>query len=116
MYSLFGIPNCDTVKKVKKYLDNKGVEYNFVNFKNNSPTNKDIKRWGDYLGELPVNKRGTTYRKIKDQFEAVSKAQQSKILTENSSAIKRPILEKSGKVISIGFDEKALQKSIKQEK
>ena len=110
MYSLYGIPNCDTVKKVKKYLDKKGIQYDFVDFKKTNPTNKDIKRWEDFFGEIPVNKRGTTFRNLKESFEKATKAQQTKILIENSSAIKRPILEKNGKVYAIGFDEEKLKK------
>ncbi len=105
MYKLFGIPNCDTVKKTKKYLDEKGVEYDFINFKKVAPTAQNIKLWESYLEDLPVNKRGTTFRKIKDDFESATPAKKIKILIENSSAIKRPILEKNGSVMAVGFEE-----------
>lgn len=105
MYTLYGIANCDTVKKTKKYLDEKGVDYDFVNFKKTAPTAKNIKLWQDYLGDMPVNKRGTTFRKIKDDFEKSSQSNKVKLLIENSSAIKRPILEKNKSVMAVGFDE-----------
>jgi len=109
MYSLYGIPNCDTVKKVKKVLDKKGLEYIFINFKNSPPKESELNRWGQFLGELPVNRRGTTFRKIKDNYNNASKKEQMSILMANSSAIKRPILEKAGQVLSIGFEEQVLQ-------
>ena len=102
---LYGIPNCDTVKKAKKYLDNNGVDYEFINFKKEAPTKALVKRWTQDLGELPVNKRGTTFRKIKEEFEGATQAGQINVLVENSSAIKRPILEKADKVLAIGFKE-----------
>ncbi len=105
MYNLYGIPNCDTVKKAKTWLDKKGVDYNFFNFKKETPTIEMLKRWEKFFGEIPANKRGPTFRKIKDQFESLNKEGQRKLLLENLSAIKRPILEKKGKPIAIGFKE-----------
>lgn len=105
MYTLYGIPNCDTIKKTKTFLDGKGVSYDFVNFKKSAPTAKNIKLWQNYLGDMPVNKRGTTFRKIKDDFEESTDTKKIKLLIDNSSAIKRPILEKDGSVMAIGFDE-----------
>lgn len=99
---IYGIKNCDTVKKALKYLDAKGVSYDFIDFKKTLPTKEDLKRWDTAFGELPANKRGPTFRKIKDEFEAATKAQQISLLIENTSAIKRPILEK-GKTTLRGF-------------
>ena len=109
MYQLFGIPNCDTVKKCKKLLEDKGLDYELVNFKKTPPTEKDINRWKKFLGDLPVNKRGTTFRKIKEEFESASEKEQVKILVENSSAIKRPALEKDGKTLAIGLDKEVYE-------
>lgn len=100
---LYGIPNCDTVKKAKNFLESAGVKYEFVDFKKVPPTLKLIKEWEKSLGDLPVNKRGTTFRKIKDKFEEASLDNKRKILVENSSAIKRPVLEVDGAAIEIGF-------------
>lgn len=101
---LFGIPNCDTVKKVRTYLENKKVAYEFVDFKKQPPTESDIKRWKSFMKTWPVNTKGPTYRKISEKFEAASDSQKMKLLIENSSAIKRPILEKDGSVKAVGFD------------
>lgn len=103
MYDLYGIPNCDTVKKAKTWLEANGIEYNFFNFKKETPTLTMIKRWEKFFGDIPANKRGPTFRKIKEEFEGLNKEGQRKLLLENLSAIKRPILEKSGTPIAIGF-------------
>lgn len=104
MYQMYGIPNCDTVKKAIKALEAKKIEFEFINFKKTPPTSAQIKVWKESLGEYPVNTKGPTYRKIKEEFEAATASQKIKLLIENTSAIKRPILEKNGKMIAIGFD------------
>lgn len=103
-YQLFGIPNCDTVKKVRSLLDKKKIVYDFVDFKKQPPTQADIKRWQAFMKTWPVNTKGPTYRKIRDQFEAATESGKMKLLIENSSAIKRPILEKDGVVQVVGLD------------
>lgn len=102
---MFAIPNCDTVKKARVYLDSKKIAYDFVDFKKTKPTAEQIKKWGEFFGDLPANKKGTTYKKFKDEYEALSPASKIKFLIENSSMIKRPVLEKNGKTVAIGFDE-----------
>lgn len=103
-YRLFGIPNCNTVQKVRDYLEKAKIAYEFVDFKKQPPTEADIKRWKAFMNGWPVNSKGPTYRKIREKFEAASDAQKMKILIENSSAIKRPILERDASVQAVGFD------------
>lgn len=105
MIKMYAIANCDTVKKARGFLDKKKIEYQFIDFKKSAPTTEQIKRWADFFGELPANKKGITYRKYKDQYEALAPSLKIKFLIENSSMIKRPILEKSDKTLAIGFDE-----------
>ncbi|MFN3454929.1 MAG: Spx/MgsR family RNA polymerase-binding regulatory protein [Pseudobdellovibrio sp.] len=105
MYKLYGIPNCDTVKKARHFLDKMKISYDFVDFKKNRPTASDIKRWAEFFGELPANKKGPTFRKIKEEYESAQDKQKIQLLLENTSAIKRPILETKDKVVCIGFDE-----------
>jgi Spx/MgsR family transcriptional regulator len=104
-YKMYGIPNCDTVKKARTFLEKKKIDYEFIDFKKTAPTLEDLKRWEIFFGELPANKKGPTFRKIKEAFEKASDSEKSALLIENSSAIKRPILENASNVISIGFDE-----------
>tara|TARA_B100000925_G_scaffold38262_1_gene25044 strand:+ start:1957 stop:2295 length:339 start_codon:yes stop_codon:yes gene_type:complete len=103
MIKVYGIKNCDTVKKAIKELNELGIEFDFIDFKKESPKKDWILRWEKFWGELPANKRGPTFRKIKEGYESSNKSGQIKLLIENSSAIKRPVLEKNGKVLNIGF-------------
>ena len=105
MITMYAIVNCDTVKKARAFLDKKKIAYEFVDFKKTPPTTAQIKRWGDFMGELPANKKGLTYRKFKDEYEALSTARKTKFLIENTSMIKRPVLEKNDKTLAMGFDE-----------
>lgn len=104
MIKLFGIPNCDTVKKARTFLEGQKLPVEFVDFKKYQPTNEDIARWSEVFGGLPVNAKGVTYKKHKDHFESLSKKDQIKFLQENTSMIKRPILEKDGVVLAFGFE------------
>lgn len=105
MYKLFGIPNCDTVKKARTFLEKKKVDFEFVDFKKYTPTSEDIERWGHVFGGLPVNSKGLTYKKHKAEFESISRKAQVQFIQKNTSMIKRPILEKGGNVVAFGFDE-----------
>lgn len=109
-YKMYGIPNCDTVKKARVALEKKKIDYDFVDFKETPPTAEDLKRWENFFGELPANKKGPTFRKIKDEFEAATPKQQLELLLDNTSAIKRPILESGSKVLCFGYDEDLYKK------
>lgn len=100
---VYGIKNCDTVKKALKKLDASGVDYEFIDFKKSPPSKELIKKAQSFLGELPVNKRGTTFRKFKEDYESATEAGQIKLLMENSSAIKRPLVEIKSKIVAVGF-------------
>lgn len=113
MYKLFGIPNCDTVKKARTFLDKKKVEVDFIDFKKTKPTADDIERWSEAFGGLPVNTKGVTYKKLKDEYEALAPKAKVKFLSENTSMIKRPILEKNGKVLAFGFEEESYKALLK---
>lgn len=105
MYKLFGIPNCDTVKKARTYLEKKKIDYEFVDFKKYRPTDEDIEKWAKTFGDLPVNTKGTTYKKHKEVYESLTPKKKVSFIQENTSMIKRPILEKKGKVLAFGFNE-----------
>ena len=103
MYKIYGIPNCDTVKKALSHLNESSIQYEFVNFKKTPPTKTQLQQWKKSFGDWPVNKRGPTYRKIKEEFEAANDAGKKEILAQTTSAIKRPILEKDGVTICFGY-------------
>lgn len=103
MYKMYAIPNCNTVKKAQDALSAMGIEFEFVNFKKTPPTQAQIKKWKSFFKALPVNKKGPTFRKVKDEFESSDLTAQIKLMIEYSSMIKRPIVEKDGVVVAIGF-------------
>lgn len=106
MLLMYAIPNCDTVKKARTFLEQHGIAYEFIDFKKTKLNESQIKQWSDFAGELPVNKRGTTYRKYKDTYETLTPAEKIAFIIANTSMIKRPILEHNGIVIAVSFNEK----------
>lgn len=112
MYKIYGIPNCDTVKKARSFLDKNGFPVNFIDFKKFSPSTSDISRWSTAFGGLPVNTKGLTYKKHRDEFEALNDKDKIAFLQKHTSMIKRPILEKDGEVVVFGFDEDSYKKAL----
>ena len=91
---------------MRAYLDEQNVQYEFIDFKKHTPTLDDLKRWEMAFNGMPVNTKGPTYRKIKEAFENASLKEKYQLLQENTSAIKRPILETSNqKVLCFGYSE-----------
>jgi len=101
-----GIVNCDTVRKARAWLDARGVDYEFVDFRKTPPSRAVLARWCGVLGwETVVNRRGTTWRRLDaaDQARVVDAASAVEALLAHPSAIKRPIVE-IGDVVIVGFD------------
>ena len=113
MIKLYGIKNCDTVKKAVKFLNASDISYDFVDFKKYELVEKDILKWKKSFGDWPVNKKGRTFKQIKDEFEQSNDDKKISLIISNTSSIKRPILEKSGKKTLFGFDESEYSKVIK---
>ena len=107
---LYGIPNCETVKKAQRFLEARDVEYEFINFKKSPPETEQLLRWKEAMGEWPVNKKGLTYKKFKDEYEKLKDKDIPSFLSKNSSMVKRPILEKKNKVLAFGFIEEEYKK------
>lgn len=108
---VYGIKNCDTVKKARAWLDLHGIAYEFVDLKRTPPSAEEIARWCDALGKTVVlNRRGTTWKKLSasDQNSADSTQGAIAIMATHPSAIKRLIIE-TGSNYLIGFDETAYQ-------
>jgi len=104
MITLYGIPNCDTIKKARKWLNDNGIDYEFHDYKKLGVPEKELKAWVKQLGwEVLLNKRGTTWRKLDDEVkESVDEKAAITIMLENPSIIKRPVLV-SGKTLLVGF-------------
>ncbi|MBY6127662.1 ArsC family reductase [Qipengyuania aquimaris] len=104
----YGIPNCDTVKKARKWLDAQGIAYDFHDYKKEGADAGKLESWSDAAGwEALLNKRGTTFRKLPDEDKAdIDRVKAVRLMVENPSMIKRPVVEYPGGVL-VGFSEDA---------
>jgi arsenate reductase len=102
---IYGIRNCDTMKKAFAWLDARHIDYEFHDYKKDGVPAGKLKNWAQRAGwEKLVNSRGPTWRKIPDaQKENLNEARALALLEQNSSAIRRPIVE-AGDRLLIGFD------------
>ena len=106
MIKIYGIPNCDTMKKARKWLDSNNLDYELHDYKKLGVPEKNLKQWINKTGwEIVLNKRGTTWRKLSDEIKNnIDENSAIQVMLDNPSAIKRPVLE-SGKTLLIGFKE-----------
>lgn len=106
--TLYGIPNCDTVKKARAWLTARGVAHVFHDFKKQGVPGDALAHWLDALGwDKVLNRQGTTWRKLPpDQQAAINDAASAAAwLREQPSAIKRPVVRWPDGSVSAGFAE-----------
>ena len=106
MITLYGIPNCDTIKKARKWLEAHDIEYRFHNYKADGVPDKKLKSWVKQVGwETLLNRRGTTWRKLDDATkDNVAEKSAIQLMLDHPSIIKRPVLE-IGSKITVGFSD-----------
>lgn len=105
MITLYGIPNCDTVKKARAWLGERGIEYAFHDYKKEGADPAHLREWIAAKGwETVLNRRGTTFRKLPDGDRAgLDGAKAVTLMQAHPSAIKRPVIEYDGGLL-VGFD------------
>ena len=93
--TLYGIPNCDTVKKARDWLAARGIAYAFHDYKKAGADAAQLARWCEAAGwEKVLNRAGTTYRKLPDADKAgLDAAKAVVVMAANPSCIKRPVVE-----------------------
>ncbi|WNO54887.1 ArsC family reductase [Stakelama saccharophila] len=103
--TLYGIPNCDTMKKARAWLDDHAVGYAFHDYKKAGADPARLTLWADHVGwETLVNRRGTTFRKLPDDArEGLDQDRAVALMAQHPSLIKRPVLEYPGGIL-VGFD------------
>ena len=105
MIALYGIPNCDTVKKARTWLDKAGREYSFHDYKKEGADPERLARWVAEKGaDVVLNRRGTTFRKLTDADRARADSDPVGLMAEHPSLIKRPVVEHTGGLL-VGFVE-----------
>lgn len=112
---LYGIRNCDTVKKALRWLDGQGVSYTFHDFKKSGVPESGLDRWIAAAGwQKLVNRQGTTWRKLDDAVKAgvVDAASAKSLMLAQASVIKRPVIERGGQVLLVGFNEADAAKAL----
>lgn len=111
MITLYGIPNCNTVKKARRWLDEHGVAYAFHDFKKQGVPEARLDHWLSTVGSARlVNQQGTTWRKLDPgaQARAATEAGARALMLAQPSVIKRPVTE-AGERVLVGFDASAFQ-------
>ena len=114
--TIYGIKSCSTMKKAFNKLDELGINYDFHDYKKQGIDRESVQRWVDALGiDKVLNKRGTTWRKLTDEQKQSADANIDNaidLLIENTSMIKRPIVEgqlddknQSQSILLCGFNE-----------
>lgn len=109
---LYGIANCDSVKKVRALLSERGIAYTFHNYKKHGVPEADLRVWVSAKGwETLLNRKGTTWRGLDEAVKSkvVDAESAIAIMLANSSTIKRPVVI-SGRTIIVGVDPEALAK------
>ena len=102
--TLYGIKNCDTIKKARQYLDGLDTEYTFHDYRVDGIDEKTVQEFIDRLGfDKVLNKRGTTWRQLDQKIkDTTTESNAASLLCEQPAMIKRPIL-RTGKKLLIGF-------------
>jgi Spx/MgsR family transcriptional regulator len=108
--TLYGIPNCDTVKKARGWLQGMNLDYTFHDYKKSGIGEDKLRQWADKAGwDKILNRAGTTFRKLDEADKADLDAEKAvAVMLAHNSAIKRPIVEYSnedGDGLLVGFDE-----------
>lgn len=113
MLTFYGIPNCDTVKRARAWLDARGTAYAFHDYKKAGVDEASLRRWVAALGwEIVLNRAGTTFRKLSDADRVDLDADKAiALMLAQPSMIKRPILEGDG-VLLAGFKPDAWESAI----
>jgi arsenate reductase len=104
MTTIYGIKNCDTMKKARAWLDQKGVAYDFHDYKASGIDRARLEGWARKVGwEVLLNRAGTTFRTLPDkEKEGLTESKAFALMIAQPSMIKRPVLEGGGKLL-VGF-------------
>ncbi|MCP3469431.1 ArsC family reductase [Bradyrhizobium sp. CCGUVB1N3] len=102
--TIYGIKNCDTMKKARAWLESNGVAYDFHDYKAAGVEKEKLKAWSDKVGwETLLNRAGTTFKKLPEaDKEGLNEKKALTLMLAQPSMIKRPVLETGGKLL-VGF-------------
>jgi len=103
--TIYGIKNCDTMKKARAWLDKRGVDYAFHDYKASGIERDRLEQWSKKVGwETLLNRAGTTFRKLPDKDKTDLDARKAvALMLAQPSMIKRPVLDLGGGKLLVGF-------------
>ena len=103
--TIYGIKNCDTMKKARAWLDKQGVDYAFHDYKLSGIDRERLERWSKKVGwETLLNRAGTTFRKLPDKDkESLNEKKAVALMLAQPSMVKRPVLDLGGGKLVVGF-------------
>lgn len=105
--TVYGIPNCDQIKKARTWLDARAIAYSFHDFKKQGVVAAHARAWIHQAGaERVINRKGSTWRALDDARKALADKASgaATLICEQPSLVKRPVLERGGALLAIGFD------------
>ncbi len=112
--TLYGISNCDTVKRARAALDAAGLDYRFHDFRRDGLDAALAQRWIDILGaDALINRRGTTWRRLDAAEQERAATEPAALLADHPSLVKRPVIE-AGSRIRVGFPKATAQAVIEE--
>jgi len=111
--TMYGIKNCDTIKKARTWLEGRSIGYDFHDYKASGIDRASLKRWADKVGwEVLLNRAGTTFRKLPDADRAdIDEAKAIALMEAQPSMIKRPVLDVDGDLL-VGFKPDAYEQKL----
>lgn len=109
-FTLYAIPNCDTVKKARVWLADHGIDYQFHDYKKGGISRRQLEQW---LAQKPweklVNRAGTTWKNLPDADKPTNAEEAIALMLEKPSVIRRPLIEQNGQIVMLGFNAEAYE-------
>ena len=111
---IYGIKNCDTMKKARAWLDKHGIDYAFHDYKTAGIEREKLERWARKVGwERLLNRAGTTFRKLTDRDRScITETKAIALMLKQPSMIKRPVLDAGGGKLLVGFKSELYQAAL----
>ena len=107
MITVYGLKNCDTCRKARRWLDENGIEHSFLDVRADGVSAEDVAKWAEAAGwEVLLNRRGTTWRGLDDAEKAVAGSEDAvALMAQHPALIKRPVFV-TGSGVEVGFDDR----------
>lgn len=110
---VYGIPNCGTCKKAFQWLQDQAIEYEFINTKEQPPSQKTVQAWVKALGAQPMrNTSGQSYRALGEEKQSWTDEQWTEAFANDAMLLKRPLFVKDGQAIAVGFKPEVLRQKL----